>query len=153
MKWLFNTTILNTISLFIILAFSPYCYSQNKTDESKTYESTECPSEFDYILNCQIVTVVDVEPSYKHGDLGLASLIFDTIDVEGYDVLQLTFKLEIIISSEGEVITSNILLKTKRELTEIESDILKFVNKTDGWAPGYCGDSPVTSRKFLSINL
>jgi hypothetical protein len=137
----------------ISMLFSCCDVQEQKGSTQSSFYQEECPSEYDSLLNITIYRDIDIPPKYENGDSQVVKLILDEINFNKYDYFQGSFIIELIINSEGKVITSNIKSKCKKDLNKIESDLLEIVQELDGWVPGYCNDKPVTSKKYLRIVL
>lgn len=115
--------------------------------------NTPCPKVYDEIWGKEVYTIVDEEPSFNGGMIGITSYLFKNFKQVENKYHQSSFVFEFIIDIDGKVITPRIYNKAEKDLTEAEKFLLEQFKKMPKWESGKCKGKIVPVLVKLPLNV
>lgn len=133
------------LPLYLLFA----CSSGSKS----TYTKVDCVFEYDTLSNQNVYVYVDKMPEYQGGDRAFLHFFAENFKYPKQEQFQATFLVEFIIDEEGNLLAPRIKDKIRSDLSEVEKEILKVMEKTPKWNAGRCNDKKVPVKMFLPLTL
>lgn len=114
----------------------------------------DCKQEYDSILQRQVYANVDKMPEFEKGEIGLLKFFTDNFQYpKDQDLFQGSINLVFVIDTNGKVMDSRILNKSKAELTLVDKEALRVLAIMPKWKAGSCEGRKVPVRMFWPIRL
>ena len=115
----------------------------------------QCEKYFDDKLNLIVYTSVDNLPEYPGGITEFFSFFSNNFQAQDQDYLQVTFKVEFIVDSDGGILNPKIIGEETEKLTPKEIEVIRIIGIIPNWEPGSCNEKvvPVKIRMPIRISL
>ena len=121
--------------------------------ESISTNIEDCVLKYDTLSNQNVYVYVDKMPEYHGGDKALLHFFTENFKYPKQEQFQATFLIEFIIDKEGKLVAPRIKGKITSELSEVEKEVLRVMNRTPKWNAGSCNGKKVPVKMFLPLKL
>jgi len=119
---------------------------------SQIFAQKKCKSSYDSVIKRTVFITAEDLPTFPGGKVAMMKYLRENFIYTDRESGQNRFIVEFVVNEDGMVVGERIRSKEPKDISEVESELLKVVASMPKWNPAKCNGAYVPFRLIIPIN-